>query len=100
MSDLEVPEPGPNELTDKEIAIGERLVEDMAEIWNPDQDKDTSTNDLMARIESRIRSGETHAITPESNGGAEPRRRAEVIDLVSLLRRSSTMLEKAPTASR
>jgi DNA end-binding protein Ku len=42
----------------------------------------------MARIEARIKAGETHMITTESKDAAEPRRGAEVIDLVSLLRRS------------
>jgi DNA end-binding protein Ku len=42
----------------------------------------------MKQIEKKIASGETHAITPVSADEAEPRRGAEVIDLVSLLRKS------------
>jgi DNA end-binding protein Ku len=87
-SELNLPEAGMNGLTEKEMAMAERLVEDMTEKWNPEQYKDTYTDDLMARIEARIKSGETHTITPESKDAAEPRRGAEVIDLVSLLRRS------------
>ena len=87
-SELALPEEGLNGLTDKEIAMAERLVDDMSEKWNPDQYKDTYTADLMAQIEKRIASGETHAITPVSAETAEPRRGAEVIDLVSLLRKS------------
>ena len=86
-SDLSLPE-GSAGLSDKEIAMAERLVEDMTDQWNPEQYKDTYTNDLMARINARIESGETHAITPESRDTGEPRRSADVIDLVSLLRRS------------
>ena len=69
--------------------MAERLVEDMAGDWKPEQYKDTYTDDLMARIDRRIKAGETHVITAESGGeGAEPRRGAQVIDLVSMLRRS------------
>ena len=67
--------------------MGERLVDDMTEKWKPEQYKDTYTDDLMARIEKRVKAGETHVVTPVSEEG-EPRRGAEVIDLVSMLRRS------------
>jgi DNA end-binding protein Ku len=100
MSDLNLPEAGMNGLTEKEMAMAERLVEDMTEDWNPEQYKDTYTNDLMARIEARIKSGETHTITPESGDEAEPRRGAEVIDLVSLLRRSLDKKDKTPEPAR
>ena len=89
MEDLNLPEEGKNGLSDKEIAMAERLVDDMTEKkWNPEQYKDTYTNDLMAQIEKKIKAGETHALTPPSEDAGEPRRGAEVIDLVSLLRKS------------
>jgi DNA end-binding protein Ku len=88
MSDLNLPEAGKDGLSDKEIAMAERLVDDMTEKWNPEQYKDTYTNDLLAQIEKKIKSGETHALTPPSEESGEPRRGAEVIDLVSLLRKS------------
>ena len=47
----------------------------MTEKWNPEQYKDTYSDDLMARIEKRIKAGETHAITPVSEDG-EPSRGA------------------------
>ena len=87
MEDLTLPESGAKGLTEKEIAMGQRLVDDMTEKWKPEQYKDTYTDDLLARIEKRIKAGETHAITPAGEEG-EPRRGAEVIDLVSMLRRS------------
>jgi DNA end-binding protein Ku len=49
----------------------------------------------MKRIEQRIAAGETHAITPVSEDEAQPVRGAEVIDLVSLLRRSLDKKGKA-----
>jgi DNA end-binding protein Ku len=88
-SELNLPEEGLNGLSEKEVAMAERLVDDMTEkSWDPTQYKDTYTADLMAQIEKKIQSGETHAITPASADEAEPRKGAEVIDLVSLLRRS------------
>ncbi|MES2563993.1 MAG: Ku protein [Pseudomonadota bacterium] len=89
-SELSLPEEGKQGLTDKEFAMAQRLVDDMTDKWRPEQYKDTYSDDLMAQIEKKIKSGETHAITPPSDEGdvQEPRRGAEVIDLVSLLRRS------------
>src|SRR5688572_24068558 len=87
IDDLSLPEGGGKGLTDKEIAMGARLVDDMTEKWDPTQYKDTYSDDLMARIEKRIKAGETHVVTPVKEEG-EPRRGAEVIDLVSMLRRS------------
>lgn len=75
-------------LTDKELQMAERLVEDMSDEWHPGQFRDTYHLDLMARIEQKIKSGETHVVTPEGETPAEPQQTAEVIDLAALLRRS------------
>jgi DNA end-binding protein Ku len=88
MADLTLPEAGAGEVSEKELSMAERLVDDMTDDWKPEQFKDTYTSDLMARIDQRIKAGETHLVTPESGDAAEPRRGAEVIDLVSMLRRS------------
>ena len=89
VAELALPEAGNAGLSDKELAMAERLVDDMTEDWNPEQYKDTYYDDLMARIEEKVKAGETHLLPPESKeAAAEPRRGAEVIDLVSLLRQS------------
>lgn len=88
MADLTLPETGTGALSDKELAMAQRLVDDMTETWRPDQYKDTYSDDLMKRIEKRIAAGQTHAITSASEDEAPAPRGAEVIDLVSLLRRS------------
>jgi DNA end-binding protein Ku len=87
-ADLTLPETGSGEVTEKELAMAERLVEDMSGDWTPERYKDTYTDDLMARIEQRIEAGQTHLVPRESDESGEPRRGAEVIDLVSMLRRS------------
>src|SRR5688572_11873722 len=92
LAELTLPESGAKGLGEKELAMAERLVDDMTGEWSPEEFKDTYTADLMARIEKRIAAGDTHAITPVSEERGEARRGAEVIDLVSLLRRS---LEKS-----
>lgn len=88
MSDLDLPKAGQGVLSDKELAMAERLVDDMTDKWKPEQYKDTYSDDLIARIEERVKAGETHVITAEAKETGEPRRSAEVIDLVSMLRRS------------
>lgn len=95
MSELALPEAGKGDLKAAELAMAQRLVDDMTEKWNPEQYTDTYSEDLLKRIESRIAAGETHAITPVSEEEGEPRKGAEVIDLVSLLRRSLDKKGKA-----
>ena len=79
--------------------MAERLVDDMSDEWTPGKYKDTYTGDLMERIEDRIKAGQTHVITPESDETHEPHRGAEVIDLVSMLRRSLEQTEKGGAAN-
>ena len=88
MSNLALPEARTADVSDKELAMAKRLVDDMTEKWKPRQYKDTYHDDLMALIEKKVKSGKTHLITPEVKEESEPRRSAEVIDLVSLLKRS------------
>ena len=95
ISELTLPEAGKGDLKPAEFAMAQRLVDDMTEKWNPEKFTDTYSEDLLARIESRIAAGETHAITPASEDEGEPRKGAEVIDLVSLLRRSLEKKGKA-----
>jgi DNA end-binding protein Ku len=71
----------------KEIDMALRLIEDMSEEWRPEKFKDTYRDDLMARIEEKIKQGETEEITEPEKGEKEPRR-AEVIDLMALLKKS------------
>lgn len=96
MAELNLPEAGEGDLRENELTMGERLVDDMTEKWNPEQYKDTYSDDLLKRIEQRVEAGETHAVAAASEDQSEPRKGAEVIDLVSLLRRS---LDKKGTAA-
>ena len=98
-ADLTLPEAGTGEVSEKELSMAERLVDDMSDEWTPEKYKDTYTDDLMARIEDRVKAGQTHVITPESDEAGEPRRGADVIDLVSMLRRSLEQKESSKAAN-
>jgi DNA end-binding protein Ku len=79
-------------VTSKELDMAMRLVEDMADEWQPEKYKDTFRDDLMKRIDEKVKAGETEEITePEKEGKRE--KRGEVIDLMSLLKQS---IEKKP----
>ena len=75
-------------VTPKEVELAKRLIEDMSEPWDPTQYTDTYRNDLMAKIEEKIRLGETQVVT-KATGGDEPGpASAQIIDLAELLRQS------------
>jgi DNA end-binding protein Ku len=76
---------GKLKVTKKEIEMAEKLVEGMVEEWDPSQYEDEYREDLMARIEEKVKKGETKEIPePEEEAAAEP----QVIDIMDLLKRS------------
>jgi DNA end-binding protein Ku len=83
-------------VTPKELAMAERLIDDMTGEWNPSQFKDTYSRDLLARVKEKIKSRETHKLTPAEKS-REPRQSAQVIDLMQELKKS---LEQGKGAKR
>ena len=73
--------------TAKEVDMALRLIDDMSEKWQPDKFKDTYRDDLLARIEEKVKAGQTEEITRPEKGGRE-KEGAEVIDLMALLKKS------------
>ncbi|HEX6318520.1 MAG TPA: Ku protein [Burkholderiales bacterium] len=71
----------------KEIDMALRLIDDMAEKWKPEKFKDTYRDDLLARIEEKVKAGQTEEITEPEKAGKAPAG-AEVIDLMALLKKS------------
>ncbi|HEY3180237.1 MAG TPA: Ku protein [Casimicrobiaceae bacterium] len=71
----------------REMELAERLIDDMSGTWKPEQFKDTYHEDLMNRIEEKIKRGETKELT-EAEKEAGGRKKAEVIDLMELLKQS------------
>jgi DNA end-binding protein Ku len=87
-------------VTPKELDLAKRLIDDMAGDWDQNAFEDTYNEDLMARIEDKIKRGETHLLTkPEAEAGEG--RSAQVIDLMELLKRSiDKTSERAPARKR
>jgi DNA end-binding protein Ku len=87
-SELKVPQA---KVSAKELDMAMRLVEDMADNWMPERYRDTFRDDLLKRIEEKVKAGQTEEVTePEKERKAE---KAEVIDLMGLLKQS---IEKKP----
>jgi DNA end-binding protein Ku len=88
--DLELPSTGAKsaQVSSREIAMAERLVTEMSAPWRPEHYHDTYREDLMGRIQEKIRKKETHVLTPKEKAPRETRPSAQVIDLMSVLKRS------------
>jgi DNA end-binding protein Ku len=74
-------------VTPKELDLAKRLIDDMAGPWKPEEFEDTYNEDLLHRIEEKVKRGETKVLTKPEGETAEPRS-AQVIDLMDLLKRS------------
>lgn len=85
-------------VTAKEVDLALRLIDDMADRWQPEQYKDTYREDLLKRIEEKVKAGQTKEITAPEKEGAEEKAGAEVIDLMALLRKSVEGKAKAAPA--
>jgi DNA end-binding protein Ku len=73
--------------TAKELDMALRLIDDMADKWKPEKYHDTYHEDLLKRIEEKVKAGQTEEITePEKEEKAA--KGADVIDLMSLLKKS------------
>jgi DNA end-binding protein Ku len=78
----------PLNISEREIAMAERLVDDMAEPWHPERYHDTYREDLLALIHRKVESGETHVVAEPAEGKAAAEGGAEIVDLMALLKRS------------
>lgn len=85
-------------ITDKELQMAERLVQDMTEPWEPAKFKDTYRDDLLARIQEKVAAGETHLVTEPAKEKKAPGG-AQVIDLMAALKRSLESGARKSTAA-
>ncbi len=74
-------------VTDREIDMALKLVESMAQAWDPQQYHDTYREDILARVEEKVAHGDTEVV-PEPSKETEARPSAQVVDLVALLQNS------------
>src|SRR5512144_8041 len=86
-SRLRVPAPGLKGISDREIRMAERLIDEMTEPWRPERYRDEYRDELMAFIKKRGRAGNL-AAAPETEEEPARRPRADVIDIADLLRKS------------
>ncbi len=87
-ADLDIPDKlNGAKVTGKELDMALRLVDDMSDDWQPEKYRDTYHEDLLRRIEEKVKAGQTEEITePEKRARAE--KGGEVIDLMALLKKS------------
>jgi DNA end-binding protein Ku len=88
-----------HKVTPKEIDMALRLIDDMSEKWQPEKFKDTYRDDLLARIREKVKQGETEEITEPEKGEKEPAR-ADVIDLMALLKKSVEKKQDKPKRAK
>jgi DNA end-binding protein Ku len=93
-AELEIPKA---KVTPKELDMALRLVEDMADEWHPEKYKDTYRDDLLKRIKEKVKAGQTEELTEPEEGAGKPAKGADVIDLMSLLKKS---VERKPKPAR
>jgi DNA end-binding protein Ku len=93
-SELEIPKA---KVTPKELDMALRLVEDMADDWQPAKFKDTYREDLLKRIKEKVKAGQTEELTEPDPDARKPAKGAEVIDLMALLKKS---VEKKPAKAK
>ncbi|AUX21910.1 uncharacterized protein SOCEGT47_024060 [Sorangium cellulosum] len=85
LPEVELDEKG---LGERELAMAERLVAEMATSWKPEKYRDEYRDDVMRLIEEKVKSGQTTA-PAESAGDEEDRRqRTGAVDLIALLKKS------------
>lgn len=72
-------------ITAAETQMAEKLVEDMAGEWRPQDYSDEYTDALLKVIERRVKSGDVHEVEKDEK---EPAHKREVVDLMPLLERS------------
>jgi DNA end-binding protein Ku len=84
-------------VTPREVEMATKLVEEMADSWDPERYHDTYHEDLMHLIEKRIKAGQTEVVTEPEEEEEKPKQ-AEVVDLMALLKRS--VQEKGQTQKK
>jgi DNA end-binding protein Ku len=86
--DLAAPTSKAASVSPKEVAMAEKLIEEMSAPWKPDEYHDTYREDLMRRIEEKVRKRQTHVLTPKEKTPKAGEKSAQVIDLMAVLKKS------------
>jgi DNA end-binding protein Ku len=75
-------------VTPKEVAMAEKLVNEMKEKWRPEKFRDEYKHDVMKLVEKKISSGNIHALPKAEKDERAPRGEGRIIDLMPLLKKS------------
>jgi DNA end-binding protein Ku len=96
--DLDLPPAGTAKLgiTAKELELADRLIEGMVEAWKPEVYKDDYRDQLLALIRKKAKSGGKAVVEEEEEEEEAPR--AEVVDLMALLKESVSGKRKGSRA--
>ncbi len=86
-------------LSDKEMRMGEQLVEDMSEAWDPEDSRDSFKTQILQLVEAKAKAGKLESITQIESAESEPAG-ATIYDLTELLQRSLDSASKPKPASR
>lgn len=78
---------GKKGVTDRELAMAERLVEGMVDTWQPERFKDTYFSDLKKLIDKRAKAGQLEKSPPAEEEKKRPTG-SNVVDLMALLKQS------------
>jgi DNA end-binding protein Ku len=84
---IEVPTAKSAGLASKELDMADKLIDGMAGPWDPAKYHDSYREDLLERINEKVRKRETHSL-PTASKESKPRKTAEIIDLMAVLKRS------------
>lgn len=77
--------PGDVEVSEQELSMARQLVQTMTTEWRPEQYRDTYHDDLLKLIDEKVKSGRP---TEVAEVPRQEQPEAQVIDIMSLLRRS------------
>ncbi|TJZ73798.1 non-homologous end joining protein Ku [Chitiniphilus eburneus] len=76
-------------VAEREVKMALSLVESMSEAWRPEQYHDTYRDDVLALIDRKVRSKQTHAIAAPAQTDDDTAPAADnVVDLMALLKQS------------
>ena len=86
-------------LSDKEMKMGEQLVQDMSGEWNPEEFTDSFKEQIMKLVKEKVKAGKTESVTPlepmEATGQS-----ATIYDFTELLQRSLSKSKPTLTSAK
>ncbi len=98
-SRIKAPGAGLKGISDREVKMAERLIDEMTDAWKPERYHDEYKDELLAFIKKRGRAGQLESAPEEEEEEPARKRRAEVIDIAELLQRSLAGKGRRPTAA-